>query len=109
MIKAQAATEKCLSCIHYGYCAIYWGADCKRQGGKKIPRMKSRPVGELEMASQIITTRPLNDMPAASTENNARPTANLREFDRQKADRGAVIFNKFYQMLEPIRTKAANW
>lgn len=34
--------EKCCQCSHLGYCQIYWGPLCKRQGGNKIPRLISR-------------------------------------------------------------------
>lgn len=33
--------EECGDCNHFGYCKIYWGTDCKRQGGPRIPRLKS--------------------------------------------------------------------
>ena len=33
--------EKCLVCFHYGFCQLYWGTECKRQGGTRIPRLKN--------------------------------------------------------------------
>jgi hypothetical protein len=71
--------------------------------------MKSRQVGELQEVPQFIAARQLNDMPVASIQNNARPMAELNKFDKQKVDRGVAIFKKFHQMLEPIRTREANW
>lgn len=31
--------EKCQTCAHFGFCSVYWGTDCKRQGGNKTPRL----------------------------------------------------------------------
>jgi hypothetical protein len=43
--------EKCLKCRHYGFCQVYWGIKCKRQGGNKIPKMRritqNSPVTEM--------------------------------------------------------------
>ncbi len=41
MTKTMVQTEKCPYCKHFDFCLIPWGAECKRQGGKKIPKMKS--------------------------------------------------------------------
>ncbi len=71
--------EKCLSCSHFAFCLIYWGANCKRQGGKKIPRLKSMPVqGREKMAKQ--------------------------EWTKPKKS-----WNHTIEMFESIRTKVANW
>ncbi len=43
MAKTKVRTEKCLCCRHFGFCLIPWGAECKRQGGRKTPRLKSLP------------------------------------------------------------------
>ncbi len=41
MIKNDFKTDKiCIVCIHYGYCLVYLGEKCKRQGGSSIPRLK---------------------------------------------------------------------
>jgi len=40
-MKIDIQDEMCSSCVHFGYCLVYWGVKCKRQGGNKIPRMKS--------------------------------------------------------------------
>lgn len=39
----KSCTENCESCIHYGYCLIFWGSECKRQGGHRIPRLNTTP------------------------------------------------------------------
>ncbi len=39
--KQFTINEKCLDCTHLGYCQPYWGAACKRQGGDRLPRLKS--------------------------------------------------------------------
>jgi len=77
-------TGNCLSCVHFGYCLIYWGTECKRQGGTKTPRIKSKRVearGKAERKKEKKSDRSINTNP-----------------------RKQVI-----QMVEPIRTKAANW
>ncbi len=43
MAKTKSRTEQCLYCNHFGFCLIPWGTKCKRQGGKKIPCVKSMP------------------------------------------------------------------
>ena len=32
--------EKCIICNHHDFCLVYWGKECKRQGGQRIPRLK---------------------------------------------------------------------
>jgi hypothetical protein len=41
MTQMELRMETCLSCADLGYCLVRWGPECKRQGGTKIPRMKS--------------------------------------------------------------------
>jgi hypothetical protein len=44
-------------CPHVYRCTVHWGADCKRQGGQKIPRMKTVPrefVKEPEPAAEPV-------------------------------------------------------
>ncbi|PKM76492.1 MAG: hypothetical protein CVU90_12560 [Firmicutes bacterium HGW-Firmicutes-15] len=41
MTQSELRLEKCLSCPDLGYCMVRWGPECKRQGGTKIPRMKT--------------------------------------------------------------------
>ncbi len=41
MRKEGGMTKDCHSCGHWGFCLVKWGINCKRQGGKRIPRMKS--------------------------------------------------------------------
>ncbi len=79
MTKLAVCTETCLSCHDSRFCLVRWGTECKRQGGKKIPRMKSvplHPARKVEKPIQKKTEKP-------------RP----------------IIFNLF----EPISTKATNW
>jgi len=52
MAKIKVRNEKCLCCRHFGFCLIPWGAECKRQGGKKIPSMKSLPLKLLPRAKK---------------------------------------------------------
>lgn len=109
MIKTQVATEFCVSCGHYGYCMIYWGADCKRQGGKKTPRLKTRAAGEIQKASRLKAAQQRVELPVANVRRNAPPASEFQEFEKQKADRDLGMLKKISQMFEPIRTKAANW
>lgn len=107
MIKTESGTEYCTSCVHFGYCMVYWGVECKRQGGNRTPRMKPTPVD--------------------IAEKNARPRAvpmqvslhkpdNLRAVSQQKSDKPKPktphrqdMLKKIVEIFEPIRTKVANW
>ena len=60
MSKIEYLTKNCNSCSHFGYCVVDWGADCKRQGGKKIPRMKPRMVQARKSTKQPETEKPRN-------------------------------------------------
>jgi hypothetical protein len=33
----------CTPCNHFHRCKVHWGSECRKQGGKRIPRMKSYP------------------------------------------------------------------
>jgi hypothetical protein len=83
MNKMKSPTENgiknCLSCSHFGYCIIYWGADCKRQGGKRIPRMKSMPFEERQ------------------------------NVDKQEWKKPDKPWKPTIEIFESIRTKVANW
>lgn len=78
-MQMDSPEEKCLACDHYGFCQVYWGIDCKRQGGYKIPRMKS-----------------------LSKETGLKVAMTKVEQPKKQRD-------KKFQILEPIRTKVANW
>lgn len=41
MINDLHGNTECQACKHLGFCKIYWGAECKRQGGVRTPRIKS--------------------------------------------------------------------
>ncbi len=42
MIKIEMSiNERCTICTHFGYCQVYWGNECKRQGGSRTPRLKN--------------------------------------------------------------------
>ncbi len=79
MAEKEIEAETCLSCDHFGFCMVYWGAECKRQGGKKIPRMKSMSL------------------------------AGKRRLDKWDAKKQKEPKNLTVEMFEPIRTKIANW
>lgn len=46
--------EVCIPCADYHRCEVHWGKNCKRLGGKKIPRQKSIPVKRWEKEQQVI-------------------------------------------------------
>lgn len=61
-------TKACSKCAEVNKCAIHWGKDCNRQGGKKIPRYKEykkpshgeseyRPRHKREYTYEPIVTR----------------------------------------------------
>ena len=79
MNKIESKTEMCLSCNHLGYCQVYWGAECKRQGGNRIPRMKPMLVEA------------------------------KRKVDNMELKKPEKQHNTVFAMFEPIRTKVANW
>ncbi len=49
MTQMELRMETCLSCADLGYCLVRWGPECKRQGGTKIPRMKSMSVEKMRI------------------------------------------------------------
>jgi hypothetical protein len=32
---------ECMYCQYFGRCTVYWGKDCNRQGGRKVPRFRT--------------------------------------------------------------------
>ena len=40
-------------CNQFYRCNVHWGADCKRQGGKKIPRMKQLAYRDYNRGRQV--------------------------------------------------------
>jgi len=79
MIRIESHLANCDSCNHLGFCEIYWGAECKRQGGKKTPRLKSMHAKAKLMASN----------------------------NEQKQPVKRVV--EVAKMSEPIRTRVVNW
>jgi hypothetical protein len=65
MKKDEQQPLTCPSCNFFGYCQIYWGSKCKRQGGTKIPRMKamSREQKQKLRKKKEENHRPKHDMP----------------------------------------------
>lgn len=66
-------------CNHVYRCSVHWGAECKRQGGKRIPRMKSVPNEFLQEPAE----------PRVETQQTKR--------------------NRIKEVLNTVRTKAAGW
>ena len=82
--QVRTSTEGCSPCVHFDFCLVNWGTKCKRQGGTKIPRMKSRYTEE----TIIVDLRTLK-----------KPDRPLNTFPRKKT----------VELVDPIRTKAFNW
>lgn len=70
----------CFSCRDNEYCIVYWGLDCKRQGGSRIPRMKT-----------------MNSVPSVNRQQIVMST-NSSNYVKHKLD-----------LFEPIRTKSSKW
>lgn len=105
MKKTESGMEFCTSCVHFGYCMVYWGVECKRQGGKRIPRMKPTPADILEKAS-----RPGRQSVQVSEYEPAMLTAVVpTKSDKPKTTRKPEMLKKITRIFEPIRTKVANW
>lgn len=71
--------DSCRLCNHYGFCQVYWGYACKRQGGTRTPRLTSKL-----RRKEVAVNRPL------LVQNNQIKQPVLKTF-------------------EPIRTKRMNW
>jgi hypothetical protein len=105
MIKTESGTEYCTSCVHFGYCMVYWGVDCKRQGGKRIPRMKPTPVDIIEK-----NARPrIEPIQIVAHMADTLKAVNKQKSDKPKNTRKPDMFKKIVEIFEPIRTKVANW
>ncbi len=101
MIETEVGMAFCNSCVHYGYCMVYWGIDCKRQGGTRIPKMKPGPKEKIRSeteALQISLNKPDTLRVAAKKKPDQLPNPNKNK-----------VFKKFSEILEPIRTRVVNW
>lgn len=57
MMKQESNVLVCDNCKDRNYCMMQWGLDCKRQGGKKIPRMKY--MLENKLKNEVNSKRPI--------------------------------------------------
>ena len=48
----EHCTESCRSCTHFEFCLVYWDTKCKRQGGKEIPRMRTKPIEAIKKVNK---------------------------------------------------------
>ena len=87
MAPTATSTANCKSCNHLGFCSVNWGPDCKRQGGKKTPRMKSMKI---EVSYNLDKKQSMN-------------SPKYIEMEPEK------IRSRNMQIFEPIRTKMASW
>jgi len=78
-IQAERITT-CTPCDHFHRCKVHWGAECRKQGGRRIPRMKSYPQKMFDEA-----------VPEIQIENRQEKRSRLKE------------------ALNTVRTKVANW
>ncbi len=44
----------CRVCNHFGFCKVYWGPECKRQGGSRTPRLKSANERSKTDSAQLV-------------------------------------------------------
>ena len=79
MTNMELRRENCDSCNHSMFCMIYWGKECRRQGGNRIPRMKSMM------------------------------TPARRKADNKEQNRSVRPENQRTNTSEPIRTLVVNW
>ena len=42
---------ECMHCRYFGRCEIYWGRECNRQGGKRVPRFQQFEWEEQEQGA----------------------------------------------------------
>lgn len=105
MIKTESRTENCTSCVHFGYCMVYWGVDCKRQGGKRIPRMKPTPADILEKTAKPRT----EPMQVSLHKPDILPAFGKQKLDKPRTARKPDMLKKIMEIFEPIMTKVANW
>lgn len=82
MLLKESPARVCVSCHDYKFCSVFWGTDCKRNGGNKIPRMKSIK---------------LKNSPIVEKEKITRQDT---KFENKK---------KRINLIEPIRTKSTMW
>lgn len=81
MTQIKSRAETCYSCDNFKFCLVHWGPECKRQGGVKIPRIKSMPVAR---------KHPL-------------PVVKKQKVEKK------VNLKPGVKRIEPIITKIANW
>ncbi|MEA4926106.1 MAG: hypothetical protein VB084_12455 [Syntrophomonadaceae bacterium] len=91
MINRQySINEKCLDCNHLGYCQPYWGIACKRQGGNRLPRLKSVYTKQDLPDKSVYTTRDLSEK-------------------KQKTIQPDKMYKHKRSLSQPIKTKQVNW
>jgi hypothetical protein len=84
MINELHGNPVCGTCNHFGYCKIYWGPECKRQGGDRTPRLKS--------------TKEKFNYETVETVRTKRKTGTEIKPDLERVS-----------WAEPIRTRVVNW
>jgi len=83
---------------------VYWGVDCKRQGGKRTPRMKPTPVETLEKTAE---TR-IEHVQVSIYQPDILPAASQQKPKSQTHHKQGML-KKIVKILEPIKTKVSNW
>ena len=105
MKNTKSHNENCTSCVHFGYCMVYWGVECKRQGGKRIPRMKPTPVNILEKTAET----QIELMQVSMYQPDITPTADRQKPDKSQTNHKQEMIKKILHIFEPVKTKVANW
>lgn len=105
MARTEARNENCTPCVHFGYCIVYWGANCKRQGGNRIPRMKPTPDDILEK----MPNNRSGQIQISLHKPDAMKQVNRQKTDKSQKERKPDMITKISKMFDPIRTRVANW
>ncbi|NLN88182.1 MAG: hypothetical protein GX133_11395 [Syntrophomonadaceae bacterium] len=58
MINDLHGNADCRECNHFGFCKIYWGPECKRQGGSRTPRLKSGNERSRNETAVLVEVKP---------------------------------------------------
>jgi len=84
---------------------VYWGVECKRQGGKRIPRMKPAAVNVLEKNAKYRTVQ----MQGSVHKPDTLMAVGEQKSDKPKSIKKPDMLKRILEIFEPIRTKVANW
>jgi len=85
--------ESCTKCNHHDYCQVYWGKECKRQGGKRTPKIKTKRLIKEKAFSKPTTKQLVKN----------KSLCNPITAKKCKTDQPGLT------TAEPIRTRRVQW